>query len=1256
MCFRGTTRSAVSVCLHFPCPHFPLLLCVSEAPVRIDPSAVSLDDKYAAEEGRVLLSGVQALVRLTLEQRRLDAARGLDTRVFVSGYQGSPLGTLDLEMGRAARFLDPAGVVFRAGLNEELAATAVAGSQLADQVPGRRHDGVVGFWYGKNPGLDRAADAIRHATLAGTAPLGGAVAWIGDDPASKSSTVPSSCEPMAESLAMPLLAPGSVAEVLEFGLHAVAMSRASGLWTGLKIVADVADASATVDAGGFGHVVPVPTRTPRRAAAALVGPASLDAELDMLTRRLDLARAYARSAGLNRIMAGTPGTPGAPGAPGTRLGILASGTQYAVVVRALRDLGIGITEAELARLGLRLIRLGMPFPVDAAELAELTAGLDEVLVVEDKVPFLEGHLKEALYRRPDAPLVLGRRDESGRPLLTVRGTVGAEDVARVLAARIGADRLPHTAAAVLSAGAPRRPARIVLPMAASRTPYFCSGCPHNTSTRTSDDTLVGVGIGCHAMIALDGRGRGNQIGLTQMGGEGAQWIGLAPFTDDRHFVQNLGDGTFHHSGSLAVRAAVAAGVRMTYKLLYNDAVAMTGGQRAEGRMDVPTLTRWFALEGVRRVVVTTDDPSAYRGIALDPAARVRHRDELADVERELAAVEGVTVLIHDDRCAAEERRLRKRGQLPTPAERVVVNERVCEGCGDCGDKSTCLSVHPVDTEFGRKTRIHQASCNSDFSCLKGDCPSFLLVEPGTRKRRAARPDLPVDLPEPVRRFAAAGDGVLLRMPGIGGTGVVTVSQILQMAAHLDGRYAAGLEQTGLAQKGGPVVSDVRIADAPIEGALRASRGTVDVLVGFDLLGAAADGNLTSVRAGHTVAVVNTAIVPTAAMVTNQLALPGSPDDAVARIEAATAPAAAATTATTAAGSPGNLYLDALGLSEALFGDHMPANMLLLGAAYQHGCLPLGAEAVEAAVRLNGAAVEANLAAFRWGRAAAVDPAAVLAAVAAPALPVVAVDAVSRALAERAAGGGVSRTDEAPHEEALRDAELRDVLATRIADLTGFQNEAYARSYADDVRRVTEAARDRVGAADGVRVGAAYARGLHKLMAYKDEYEVARLHLDTVEKARRDEEFGADADVSVLLHPPVLRALGVKRKIRLRRTAVPAFRALHAARGLRGTRLDVFGYARVRKVERALVGEYRRAVDTALGRLDASTVDAVVALAELPDVVRGYEDIKLARVAEFRTRTRSALEALAAPARRGEAGAEPGNGPVGEGRATVRSAS
>ncbi|GAA2205514.1 indolepyruvate ferredoxin oxidoreductase family protein [Nonomuraea monospora] len=1111
------------------------------------PAPVSLDDKYTALDGRVLISGIQALVRLTLEQRRLDEARGLDTRAYVTGYQGSPLGGVDLEMGRAKRFLDEAGVVFRAGLNEELAATAVAGTQLLEQVPGRRHDGVTGFWYGKNPGLDRAADAIRHANAAGTAPLGGAVAWIGDDPGCKSSTLPSSCEPMCQSLSMPLLAPGSVAEIIEFGLHAVAMSRMSGLWVGLKIVADIADASATVDLAPLRADVPVPSGSSRGAAPILLGPAALDAEHDMLTRRLDLAREYARTHRLNRVMAG---------AGNTTLGVLASGATYAVVERALEDLGL---DAEKA--GLRLIKLGMPFPIAADELAAMTADLDKVLVVEDKVPFLEGHLKQALYGGERTPSVVGRE------LLTARSTLSAEDVARAIATCLGVE-------------APRKPRRRgLLPVVAARTPYFCSGCPHNTSTRTADDTLVGVGIGCHAMIALDGHGRGTQVGITQMGGEGAQWIGLSPFTEDRHFVQNLGDGTFHHSGSLAIRAAVAAGVPMTYKLLYNDAVAMTGGQRAEGRLDVPALTHELAVEGVRRIVITTPEPGTYRGVRLAGIASVRHRDDLAEVEKELAALGGVTVLIHDDRCAAEERRLRKRGKLPTPTRKVVINERVCEGCGDCGDVSTCLSVQPVETEYGRKTRIHQASCNSDESCLKGDCPSFLLVEPGTRvgRSRTTPPPLPVESPEPV---TAHRDEVLIRMPGIGGTGVVTVSQILQMAAHLDGLHAAGLEQTGLAQKGGPVVSDVRIGKQAPTGSIRASRGSVDVLIGFDVLGAAADATLDVASPSRTVAVLNTSLVPTAAMVTGRTPVPGH-SAAVSRVETATRD---------------QVCLDAHALSEALFGDHMPANLLLLGAAYQHGCLPVSASAIEQAITLNRAAVEQNLAAFRWGRAAVSHP-----------------DAVRQALLGEAA--------------ASEPQDLDDVIATRVADLTGYQNATYARTYADDVHHVRTLAAERAGEAAGAAITLAYARGLHKLMAYKDEYEVARLHLDPAEQARREHEFGADAVVSVLLHPPALRAMGMKRKIKVRRSAGVLFRGLRAARVLRGTAFDLFGRAGVRRVERELIPEYRDLVRTALDRLTPSNAAAVEELAGLPDVIRGYEDIKLARVAEFRERATKALNNL-----------------------------
>ncbi|MEU8396757.1 indolepyruvate ferredoxin oxidoreductase family protein [Nonomuraea sp. NPDC048892] len=1112
------------------------------------PAPVSLDDKYTSSDGRVLISGIQALVRLTLEQRRLDEARGLDTRAFVSGYQGSPLAGVDLEMGRAKPYLDEAGVVFQAGLNEELAATAVAGTQLLGQVPGRRHQGVTGFWYGKNPGLDRAADAIRHANVAGTAPLGGAVAWIGDDPGCKSSTLPSSCEPMCQSLSLPLLAPSSVAEIIEYGLHAVAMSRATGLWVGLKIVADIADASATVDLGPLRAGVPVPGQESRGPSPILLGAAALDAEHDLLTRRLDLARAYARAHGLNRIMSG---------AGNTTLGVLASGATYAIVERALSDLGLD--EAARDELGLRLIRLAMPFPVDAGELAAMTSGLDKVLVVEDKVPFLEGHLKQALYGGERVPAVVGRE------LLTARGTLSAEDVAKAIATCLGLTP-------------PRRERRRgLLPVVAARTPYFCSGCPHNTSTRTADDTLVGVGIGCHAMIALDGHGRGTQVGITQMGGEGAQWIGLAPFTEDRHFVQNIGDGTYHHSGSLAIRAAVAAGVTMTYKLLYNDAVAMTGGQRAEGRLDVPALAEELAVEGVRKIVITTPEPETYRGVRLAPIASVRHRDDLPEVEKELAAAGGVTVLIHDDRCAAEERRLRKRGKAPVPTEKVLINERVCEGCGDCGDVSTCLSVQPVETEYGRKTRIHQASCNTDLSCLKGDCPSFLLIEPGTSKPRPTPPPLTVQLTDPATQH---GDEVLVRMPGIGGTGVVTVSQILQMAAHLDGLHAAGIEQTGLAQKGGPVVSDVRISKDPISGSVRASQGGVDVIIGFDVLGAAADATLAVASPERTVAVLNTAVVPTAAMVTGRVPVPGHAD-AVTRVASATKE---------------QVCVDAHALSEALFGDHMPANLLLLGAAYQRGCLPVGADAIERAITLNRASVEQNLAAFRWGRAAVADS-----------------EAVRRAAL--------------PGSEPEAPQKLEELVATRVADLTGYQNATYARTYADDVRHVTALAVERAGAEPGAAIATAYARGLHKLMAYKDEYEVARLHLDPAEVARREREFGADAVVSVLLHPPVLRAMGMKRKIRLRRSAGVLFRGLRAARVLRGTAFDVFGRAEVRRVERELVTEYRELVHTALTRLNPGNAVAVEELAGLPELIRGYEDIKLARVAEFRDRAKKTLETL-----------------------------
>jgi indolepyruvate ferredoxin oxidoreductase len=697
-----------------------------------------------------------------------------------------------------------------------------------------------------------------------------------------------------------------------------------------------------------------------------------------------------------------------------------------------------------------------------------------------------------------------------------------------------------------------------------------------------------------------------------MGGEGAQFVGMSLFTDAEHFVQNVGDGTFHHSASLAIRFAAAAGVNVTYKLLYNDTVAMTGGQDVVGQLKIPEMTRWLALEGVQKIIVTAEDPKRYKNIDLDPIASVRHRDELAAAQAELAQVPGVTVLLHDQHCAAELRRLRKRGRAPDPVERIHINERVCEGCGDCGAKSNCMSVLPIETEFGRKTQIHQSSCNKDYSCVKGDCPSFLTVIPSakaTKKRKAAGPRPipapPEALPEPVLRVRR--DDFLMRMPGVGGTGVVTVSQILQMAAMLDGKHSYGLDQTGLSQKGGPVVSDVRIARDPIEGSNKASAGAADLILGFDVLGAANPRNLLVADTQRTVAVVNTHAVPTAAMVT----------DTGVRFPALERNVAAIARATRA---DENVYVDAEALSEALFGDHMPTNTVLIGAAYQAGCLPLSAEALEQAIRLNGAAVEKNLAAFAWGRAVVAAPDAVRRVLEGdPALAPVAPELAGEALAIVEATGA--------------EGELRRLLEIRVPELIAFQDVALARSYAEDVMAVA-AVETRRGAPGETAIAEAYARNLHKLLAYKDEYEVARLHLDAVEAAKVQGAFGDQAKVYVMLHPPLLRALGLKRKLKLRFGVVPAFRLLRALRGVRGTKLDVFGLPRVRRVERALPAEYRGLVERSLQRLTPVTHATVAEIAELPDLVRGYEDIKLANVERFRAAAAELEERLAGGAQSG----------------------
>jgi indolepyruvate ferredoxin oxidoreductase len=1150
----------------------------------------SLEAKYTQDRGRIYLSGIQALVRLPLEQHRADLRRGLNTATFISGYRGSPLGGLDQTLERMSPLLKAHHVVFSSGLNEDLGATAVFGSQMAGLFPRPKYDGVLGMWYGKAPGVDRTGDLFKHANYAGVGKNGGVLALAGDDPLSKSSTLPSHSEVALYDAFMPTIFPGNVQEILDLGLHGFMLSRVSGLWVGVKIVTNVADEAGTaeVDPDRVSPIIPVVELDGKpfqhQINVNLIPPYGLDMERTIHGARLELARRYAWENKLNRITIPTPNA---------WLGIVTSGKTYYDVRQALAELGLD--DEALRRYGIRILKMGMLFPMEPRIVREFSRGLHEILVVEEKRSFLEMFCKDILYGLPERPQVVGKLDEEDRPLLPPAGEfdsdVIARAVARRLARRIKIDsveaRIGHLDELK------RRPKPITL----ARTAFFCSGCPHNRSTVVPSGSVAAAGIGCHGMAMGMDRGI---IGVTHMGGEGAQWVGIAPFTDTPHLFQNIGDGTFFHSGGLALNYAVASGVNITYKILYNGAVAMTGGQNAAGALAIPALTRRLEAEGVKKIIITTDDPAKYAGVSVAASAEVWHRDRLLEAQSVLAATPGVTVLIHDQHCAAEKRRLRKRGRMADPQTRVFINERVCEGCGDCGKKSNCLSVQPVDTEFGRKTAIHQSSCNRDYSCLLGDCPSFLTVEalgPAPRKERRLTP-LEVELPEPALKVPS--EGFALHMMGIGGTGVVTMNQVLGTAALLDGKHVRGLDQTGLSQKGGPVVSDLKIASESIERSNKVSAGSADLYLGFDLLVATDPGNLDKAESGRTIAVVSTSQIPTGQMVVDtgvhfpELASLLMSIDRVTRKDP-------------------NVYLDAQAIAEALFNDHMAVNPIMLGAAYQAGALPISAAAIERAIRINGVAVEMNLLAFRWGRMAVVDrkqvDAAVVQATARPTDQPQAVGAEARALVDLAGASG----------------ELERLLEIRVPELIAYQNAAYARRYVDFVRQVAQVEAERAPGRRGL--AEAVARQLYKLMAYKDEYEVARLHLDAAVRAQLQAKFGSKIRLYWHLHPPLLRALGLKKKIRLGAWFTPAFGLLRAMKGLRGTAFDVFGYAQVRRVERALIDEYRQHIETALVRLTPVTHPTAVALAELPDEIRGYEHLKLDNVARFREKVAQLMTQL-----------------------------
>ncbi len=1126
-------------------------------------SQYELADRYRREDGRVFLSGLQAIARLPGDQLRLDRRNGLNTAAFISGYQGSPVGTFGEEVERALRTVPDLPIVNRPGVNEELAATSVMGSQLAVTLDDCLYDGILGMWYGKGPGIDRAGDAIRHAVFASTAPFGGVVAVVGDDPSAKSSTVPSSSDATMVDLHMPLLFPGDPQEALDIARHAVALSRACGIWSGLKLVTPVADGTATVDVHPDRVLPIIPTIEidgrifQPHPNGRLITPHTLEMEREFFEIRTELARQYGSINQLNRVTVRTDDD---------WIGIAACGHTYHEVREALHVLGFADDQA-LRDAGIRLFQLLMPIPLERHDVRQFAAGLTDVLVIEEKNPTLELLMRDALYDVTDRPRVWGKRDGDGNVLVPFDSLLDAQRLMPALRHHLGnrlGDRLVPQRA---------QPARELIPLSVNRAPYFCSGCPHNTSTRVEPGTLVGGGIGCHAMVAfMEPERTGDLVGLTCMGSEGAQWIGMSPFVQRKHLVQNLGDGTFFHSGSLAVRASIAAGIDITYKLLHNGTVAMTGGQDAQGAVDVPQIATMLMAEGAKRIIITSDDPGRLANVSLPDGVEVWDRGRIGEAQQVLADVKGTTILIHDQACAAEKRRGRSRGTIETPGFRVVINQRICEGCGDCGDQSNCLSVQPIDTPYGRKTAIHQTSCNFDFSCMKGDCPAFatVTVDPDAKQQRRNGHTAPepgsLPIPDPV----VDPDNFTVRLSGIGGTGVITVSQLIGTAALFDGFHVRGLDQTGLSQKAGPVTSDVRISRDVPASSNHATAAGVDCLLAFDMLAAAGDSHRDGAVPGRTVVIGSVDVVPTGDMVVHpdskrypeQLALRNRLDE-VSRPDV-------------------NRYLDAGALTRGLFGSTATANVLTLGAAVQIGALPIEPASLERAIELNGVAVEQNVAAFRFGRQWAIDP----------------------DLVEAAAGI-----------QAVRLESLDQMIERLAGDLADYQDTAYSTRFRGQVDTV-RTAEHRIDPTSSALTDAV-ARNLHKLMAYKDEYEVARLALLDESQQRYQTVGGPNTTVTYHLHPPMLRALGMNRKIRFRRSGVASFTALRSMKRLRGTKADPFGRAEVRRVERAMVPEYEQAIAALIGRLAASNLDEAVAIANLPDLVRGYEHIKLARAKTYR---------------------------------------
>jgi indolepyruvate ferredoxin oxidoreductase len=1143
---------------------------------------VTLDDKYDLAAEQVFLSGTQAVVRLLLMQQERDRRAGLNTAGFVSGYRGSPLGGLDQQLFRAGKQLKRHEIVFQPGLNEDLAATACWGTQQAEMRGEGKYQGVFALWYGKGPGVDRTGDVFRHANMAGSSKYGGVVCLSGDDHTAESSTNAHQTEFNFVDTMIPILNPAGVQEILDFGLHAFALSRYAGVWVAVKGVKDNVESTASVD-GRIDRVsIAIPNDFEMPPGGLNIRPKDnfLEQEARLHEYKRAAVLAYFRANKLDKMIY--------TGGRKPRMGIISVGKNYLDVMQALDILGIDAAKAD--RLGLKLLKLASPWPVDPELLKDFVQDIDLCMVVEEKRSLIEVQVREELYGSKYQPVVVGKKDEQGQWLFPVKGALDPNDIAIAIGSRL----LARQEDADLAQRVERiRRAQGVLTETvdlATRTPYFCSGCPHNSSTKVPEGGRAYAGIGCHYMVQWMDR---ETEGFTQMGGEGTNWIGEAPFSTRDHVFQNLGDGTYNHSGVLALRWAIATRTNITYKILFNDAVAMTGGQHHEGNLTPDMIARQVRAEGVERIAVVSDEPDKYGPNYTWPAGvSFHHRSELMPVQKELAGIPGVTVMIYDQTCAAEKRRRRKRGLYPDPDKRVLINELVCEGCGDCGKASNCVSVQAVDTEFGRKRRIDQSSCNKDFSCLDGFCPSFVTVS-GAKPRKLAGSSkgtaLP-RLPEPaIPDLDKAAWAAIVT--GVGGTGVVTIGAILGMAAHLEGRGCGMIDMAGLAQKGGAVFSHIRLAKTPEDiHAIRVSAGMADLVLGCDLVVSGSKKVLASVKPGETFFVVNTAEV-----------LPGdftrNPDYSLPteRLRRGITSAAGKD----ASGQPLAHFLDATTIATALFGQSIAANMFLLGYAFQRGAVPLHADSLERAIELNGEAVAMNREAFRWGRAVAHDP--------------------------ELAKGLVAKADAAPS-HALSGS-LDEAIARRVEFLTGYQDRAYAETYRRFVETVRAAEAKAVPGTTALTEQVA--RSLFKLMAYKDEYEVARLYAGTAFARQLKDAFeGEDMRLTFHLAPPLLAkvdpASGHPRKITFGPWMMKAFGMLQHFKGLRGTRLDPFGYTAERRDERARIGRYRETIESLLAALDAGNHALAVEIAGLPQQIRGFGHVRARNAAETDRREASLL--------------------------------